>query len=98
MLADTAPNLLNRSFTFAREVVVAPGQLTRALWRRFQHMKDETRKAALLIAAAIFAARALADWDGKRSPRAVAAIANALEKAQLLVSILISSSPPFRSI
>jgi hypothetical protein len=48
----------------------------------------ETRKAAVTIAASIFAARALSDWDGKRSPRAVAAVANALEKAQFLVSIL----------
>jgi len=51
-------------------------------------MNDETRKNALLIAAAIFAARALTDWDGKRSPRAVAAIANGIEKANLLVSML----------
>lgn len=51
-------------------------------------MNDETRKAAVLIAAAMFAARALSDWDGKRSPRAVAAVANGIEKAQLLVSAL----------
>jgi hypothetical protein len=49
-------------------------------------VNDETRKCSLLIAAAIFAARALNDWDGKRSPRAVAAVANAVEKARLLVS------------
>ena len=42
----------------------------------------------MLIAAAIFAARALSDWDGKRSPRGVAAVANGIEKAQFLVSIL----------
>ena len=51
-------------------------------------MNDETRKSTVLIAAAIFAARALTDWDGKRSPKAVAGVANALEKARLLVSIL----------
>ena len=51
-------------------------------------MDEETRKSAMLIAAAIFAARALSDWDGKRSPRAIAAVANALEKAQFLVSTL----------
>ena len=51
-------------------------------------MNDETRKDALLIAVAIFAARALGDWDGKRSLKAVAAVANGIEKAQLLVSIL----------
>ena len=48
-------------------------------------MNDENRKSALLIAAAIFASRALSDWDGKRSPKAVAAVANGIEKAQLLV-------------
>ena len=51
-------------------------------------MNDETRKLAVLIGAAIFAARALTDWDGKRSPRAVAAVANGVEKAQFLVSML----------
>ena len=51
-------------------------------------MNDETRKLAVMIAAAIFAARALADWDGKRSPRLVAGVANAIEKAKLLVSTL----------
>jgi len=51
-------------------------------------MNDETRKLAVMIAAAILAARALLDWDGRRSPRAIAAVANAIEKAQLLVSTL----------
>ena len=51
-------------------------------------VNDETRKAAVLNAAAIFAARALSDWDGKRSPKAVSAVANAIEKAQLLVATL----------
>ena len=56
--------------------------------RRRIPVNDETRKAAVTIASAIFAARALTDWDGKRSPRAVAAIANGIEKARLLLSIL----------
>ena len=51
-------------------------------------MNDETRKLAITIAAAIFAARALTDWDGKRSPRLVAGVANAVEKAKFLVSML----------
>ena len=38
-------------------------------------MNEETRKLAITIAAAIFAARALTDWDGKRSPLLVAGIA-----------------------
>jgi len=50
-------------------------------------VNDETRKHAVLIAAAIFAARALTDCDGKRSPKAIATVANGVEKAQLLVSI-----------
>ena len=56
-------------------------------------MNNETRKAAVTIAAAIFAARALSDWDGKRSPRLVAGVANALEKTQFLVSILEDKTP-----
>ena len=41
---------------------------------------------AVIIAAAIFAARDLAnDWNGGRSPRAIAAAANAIEKAKFLV-------------
>ena|SRR6516162_6824309 len=56
--------------------------------RRRIPVNDETRKSAILIAAAIFAARTLSDWDGKRSPKAIAAVANAIEKAQLLVSTL----------
>ena len=49
---------------------------------------DETRRSAILITAAIFAARALSDWDGKRSPGAVAAVAQGLEKAKFLVRML----------
>jgi len=51
-------------------------------------VNDESRKLAILLAAAIFAARALTDWNGKRSPRLVAAVANAVEKAKFLVSML----------
>jgi len=59
-------------------------------------MDNETRKAAELIAAAIFAARALTDWDGKRSPRFGAGVANAIEKAKLLVSIQARARCGFR--
>jgi len=51
-------------------------------------VNDEPRKSAVLIAAAIFAARGRADWDGKRSPRLVAGVANAIENAKFLVSTL----------
>ena len=53
-------------------------------------MNDETRKLAVMITAAIIAAndKELSDWDGKRSPRAVAAATEAIAKAQSLVSIL----------
>ena len=41
---------------------------------------------AIIIAAAIFAARDLAqDWNGGRSPRAIAAAANAIDKAKFIV-------------
>jgi hypothetical protein len=49
-------------------------------------VNDEACKLAITIAATILAARALTDWDGKRSPRAVAAVANAVEKARFLLS------------
>ena len=49
-------------------------------------MDEQTRKQAIIIAAAIFAARDLAtDWKGGRSPRAIAAAANAIDKAKFLV-------------
>jgi hypothetical protein len=51
-------------------------------------VNDETRNAAVTIAAAIFAARTLTDWDGKRSPRLVAGVAKAIEKAKFLISML----------
>jgi len=51
-------------------------------------VNDETRKLAITIAAAIFAAKSLSEWDGRRSPRAVVAVANAVEKAQFLISII----------
>ena len=48
--------------------------------------RKENRKQAIVIAAAIFAARDLAqDWNGGRSPRAIAAAANAIDKAKFLV-------------
>ena len=47
---------------------------------------EQARKQAILIAAAIFAARDLAqDWNGGRSPRAIAAVANAIDKAKFLM-------------
>jgi len=51
-------------------------------------MNAETRKHAVLIAAAIFAARALTDWDGQRSPKLVATVYDAVEKAKFLTSTL----------
>jgi hypothetical protein len=48
--------------------------------------RKQERKQAIVIAAAIFAARDLAkDWNGGRSPRAIAAAANAIDKAKFLV-------------
>jgi hypothetical protein len=50
--------------------------------------QKQDRKQAIVIAAAIFAARRLADWDGSRSPRAIAAAADAISKAQFLVDAI----------
>jgi hypothetical protein len=50
--------------------------------------RKQDRKQAIVIAAAIFAARSLSDWDGRRSPRAIAAAANAIERAQFLVDAI----------
>ena len=47
--------------------------------------RKQDRKQAIVIAAAIFAARSLADWDGRRSPRAIAAAANAIDKAKFQI-------------
>jgi hypothetical protein len=41
-----------------------------------ERMKKQEHKQAIVIAAAIFAARSLADWNRKRSPRAVEAAAH----------------------
>ena len=44
--------------------------------------RKESRKQPIIIAAAVFAARDLAkDWNGGRSPRAIAAAADAISKA-----------------
>jgi hypothetical protein len=48
--------------------------------------RKQDRKQSIIIAAAIFAARDLAqEWNGGRSPRAIAAAANAIDKAKFLV-------------
>jgi hypothetical protein len=47
---------------------------------------DEGRKRVLLIAAYILAARNLANWDGRPSPAAEAAIANAIATADRIMS------------
>ena len=51
-------------------------------------MEDQqklSRQQAIVMAAAIFAARSLTDWDGGRSPRAIAAASDAISKAKFLV-------------
>jgi hypothetical protein len=51
--------------------------------------RKQDRKQAIIIAAAIFAARDLAqEWNGGRSPRAIAAAADAISKAQFLVEVI----------
>lgn len=50
-----------------------------------EDQRKQEKQQAILVAAAIFAARALADWDGGRSPRAIAAANDAIAKAKFLV-------------
>lgn len=50
-----------------------------------EDQQKQSRQQAILLAAAIFAARSLADWDGGRSPRAIAAASDAIAKARFLV-------------
>ncbi len=47
---------------------------------------DEGRKRVLLIAAAILAARSLAQWDGRPSPAVDACIANAIATAERIMA------------
>lgn len=47
---------------------------------------DEGRKRVLLIAAAILAARNLANWDGRPSPASESAIANAISAAERILA------------
>jgi hypothetical protein len=47
---------------------------------------DEGRKRVLLIAAAILAARKLANWDGRPSPAFECAIADAIVLAERILS------------
>ena len=54
-------------------------------------MDEKTKqeyRLSIVIAAAIFAARGLADWDGRRSPRAVATVHDAIAKARFLLELL----------
>jgi len=47
---------------------------------------DEGRKRVLLIAAAILAARNLAQWDGRPSPKYEAIIGTAIATAERILS------------
>jgi hypothetical protein len=50
-----------------------------------EDLQKQARQQAMVLAAAIFAARSLTDWDGGRSPRALAAAADAIAKAKFIV-------------
>jgi len=54
-------------------------------------VNDDTRKIAITLAAAIFAARALADWDGKRSPKLVATVYDDVEKAKSMGTMFVEA-------
>jgi hypothetical protein len=53
-----------------------------------QTMNDDTRLQAIAIAAAIFAARDLANCNDPKSPRAANAIEDAIYKARYLLEII----------
>ena len=50
-----------------------------------EDLHKQAKQQAIVMAAAIFAARSLSDWDGGRSPRAIAAASDAISKAKFLV-------------
>jgi hypothetical protein len=50
-----------------------------------EDLQRQAKQQAIVMAAAIFAARSLSDWDGGRSPRAIAAASDAISKAKFLV-------------
>jgi hypothetical protein len=50
-----------------------------------EDLQKQAKQQAIVMAAAIFAARSLSDWDGGRSPRAISAASDAISKAKFLV-------------
>jgi len=50
-----------------------------------EDLQKQAKQQAIVMAAAIFAARSLSEWDGGRSPRAIAAASDAISKAKFLV-------------
>jgi len=50
-----------------------------------EDLQKQAKTQAIVMAAAIFAARSLSDWDGGRSPRAIAAASDAISKARFLI-------------
>jgi len=50
-----------------------------------EDQRKQDKQQAIVVAAAIFAARSLTDWDGGRSPRMIAAASDAIAKAKFLV-------------
>ena len=50
-----------------------------------EDLQTQAKTQASGMAAAIFAARSLSDWDGGRSPRAIAAASDAISKAKFLI-------------
>lgn len=50
-----------------------------------EDQQKQSKQQAIVMAAAIFAARSLREWDGGRSPRAIAAASDAISKAKFLV-------------
>jgi len=72
-------NVLEFTSRFVCDTPVLPGE------RSMEDLQKQARQQAMVMAAAIFAARSLTDWDGGRSPRALAAAADAIAKAKFIV-------------
>ena len=73
-------------------------EFQRPLWRtKGEHATlpsvDEGRKRVLLIAASIWAARKLNDWDGRPPPASESAIANAIATVERIPSKIAPRRP-----
>ena len=71
--------MLESNSRFVCDTPVLPGESL------MEDQQKQAKQQAIVMAAAIFAARSLSDWDGGRSPRSIAAASDAISKAKFLV-------------